>query len=369
MRFLLLFSLVLLLATEGVAQSDVIRPNWGVEFRRLGGLTSGASSWHHTFAIPFLSVSHANISMVPSCVDNRDVNICQTANDLIVEMNKQHKSFIDSIESNINMVKQLIPFQVGDMKKSKRAILDFVSTIGKSLFGFAKNSDVKILVSHINQIETNENITSHQLIQLGTQLSSFMNTTNKRIDNAMEGVADNHNLIMKLNRVVTSNAKSVTFITNVIGQLLKTQIITSSTFGQIEREVQNWVLGAQTLLEGYFLMQFVTPAQLTDVLQEVDRLLSRQYPLFSVSHTDPGYYYQNRDVTFTKSEKYIYISIKIPVSSSTAYFDIYSLYSLPIPLNGTTANATLITNLPPYFGITRDGEFYTEFSHNIYATC
>ena len=69
-----------------------------------------------------------------------------------------------------------------------------------------------------------------------------------------------------------------------------------------------------------------------------------------------GYYHQSRDIMFTQSDKYINITVNIPVTASNSYFNFYSVISKQLPLNFTTYNST--QDVPSFFGITLSGEYY-----------
>ena len=97
------------------------------------------------------------------------------------------------------------------------------------------------------------------------------------------------------------------------------------------------------------------------MINTLDSLLHDEEPLYQVAHKNAGYYYQMPDVTFTQSSQYLYLSIKIPISSTAVYLDIYSIVSLPQPLSGNNHNTTKLVNIKPYFAISRDGSFYAEF--------
>ena len=370
--FALCLAVAMLRASDVSARdADLVRPHWGVEFRRLGGLTSGASTWQHTFAIPFINPTFVEIGQIACAFhDPHKAELCNNMNDLILDMNEQRQEHILNIQADIKTMKSLIPFQIPSQStRTKRAILDFVSSIGKSLFGFAKDTDLKAISQHINEIETNQNLTTYRVIQMGSQLSSFVNTTNERLDNAIKMLKITHDRYVDLAAKTNYFEQSFESLVSILTQILRAETTSTSTFMAIDRETERWILGAQTLLEGYLPIQLVSPNRLSQSIQDIEIKLSRQFPLFTISHKDVGYYYQNRDIMFTQSKDYLYISVKIPVSASSSYFDIFSLYSLPVPLNSTTNNATLIKNLPPYFGITRDAEFYTEIDHNVYSTC
>ena len=123
--FALCLAVAMLLASDVSAlDTDVVRPNWGVEFRRLGGLTSGASTWQHTFAIPFINPTFVEIGQIACAFhDPHKAELCNNMNDLILDMNEQRQEHILNIQADIKTMKSLIPFQIPSQStRTKRAI-------------------------------------------------------------------------------------------------------------------------------------------------------------------------------------------------------------------------------------------------------
>ena len=113
----------------------------------------------------------------------------------------------------------------------------------------------------------------------------------------------------------------------------------------------------------------VSPAQLRRVLSTVQRDLETKHPGFKIQYTSLGYYFSAITTLYALSNDTLFITVKIPITKTSSQFDLYSVYSLPIPSNSTTSNSTKITGLPMYFGISRDQQYYAEFFHDFHAGC
>ena len=90
-------------------------------------------------------------------------------------------------------IKFLIPkIQVRSTKgRQTRALLSFVGSLSKSLFGTATMDDVNILASHINALVRKTNAMSNALVQHGSHLSSFMMLAHQRMTNLKNGIKNN----------------------------------------------------------------------------------------------------------------------------------------------------------------------------------
>ena len=89
-------------------------------------------------------------------------------------------------------------------------------------------------------------------------MNYFINTSNKRIANAFQGMMDNHNLILQLDNTflnLTSNVDAYDIIFEYLQRFSRHR----SNLDLIENESSNYVAVIQTLFEGYLLVMLVKP--------------------------------------------------------------------------------------------------------------
>jgi hypothetical protein len=231
-------------------------------------------------------------------------------------------------------------------------------------------------------VEQGQNLVINQLQRQGKEISSFMKVTGARLKNAMAAVDNNHNLITTLSGNLKAAIHSLTSTQLKLAELVDFQqkcIQTLATAVQcilsyqehlrvIEHEAVAWLQAVYQLLEGRLPLPLVPFSQLQKVLQQTALTLAAEFPEFSMVHPVAAYYYSSsyHHVQFTKSEKYLYIGIAIPLKSLSSVF---STISLPVATNGTSFNTTQIVNAAPFFGVSRDGDYYVEFDDSFYSTC
>ena len=56
---------------------------------------------------------------------------------------------------------------------------------------------------------------------------------------------------------------------------------------------------------------------MTKCVHDVSIELAQSHAMYTVVHPEIGYYYQDRDIKFTQTDKYLYITVKIPVAASS----------------------------------------------------
>lgn len=81
--------------------------------------------------------------------------------------------------------------------RKHRAILSFVGSLSKTLFGTATVGDVNILAAHINQLIKRDSKINHVLAQHGSHISSFMKLANHRMQNLKQGIKSYHDLLIQ----------------------------------------------------------------------------------------------------------------------------------------------------------------------------
>ena len=108
---------------------------------------------------------------------------------------------------------------------------------------------------------------------------------------------------------------------------------------------------------------------LTQTLQDIQSQLQQQHPDFTLVHKHPRYYYQSSKVLYAGQVEQILIVVEIPIASTTTRFNLYHVLTFPVPFNDSSADGTLITNLPDFVAISTDKRFVIEIPSSQMALC
>ena len=65
----------------------------------------------------------------------------------------------------------------------------------------------------------------------------------------------------------------------------------------------------------------------------------------------------------------MYVTVKFPVSPYRKPLSLFKILSYPVPLNNTADHATQSLNLPQFFVVSDDSQFYTTFDNIELTTC
>ncbi|XP_062601314.1 uncharacterized protein LOC134263034 [Saccostrea cucullata] len=207
MRLFSLFYITLAHLVIPVDVANKVRLNYGVVFQEKAKVQFSNDVWLHTFAV--------NLPKTVQLDSTNDCVNCSNFNKVIETMNNIRVRCQARLNATIEEIKTLIPEITQETRsgKSPKALLGFVGTMYKSIFGLATVDDVNILAQHINRITSTVNKVTEALARHGRHFSSFTAEVTRRLDNMVLGLEQNHNALISLSN---SLKKDVTLLSNAI---------------------------------------------------------------------------------------------------------------------------------------------------------
>lgn len=333
----------------------VQRLNYGVLFKESSKLFLAQEQWLHTFKIDFPIVFHLN--KAPTCTADQE---CYIFKDFLHSLDNIRIQTAEYVNKTISNIHSLIPHTNLQQKvKAKRALLGFVGSLSKSLFGTATMDDVNILAQHINELTKTTITMSNTLQRHGAHFSSFMSYVDNRTSNLMKGIKENHEQIGSFITFYNARLTNLQYAILNFSTLLTNQVheaaLIRSNLGEFYNSMQSLVHGKLTPL--------LLPRRiLVHTLKTIQSLLTNSYNNFYLSHSDPNYFYTNADFFYIRKHSSIFVTVKFPISSFNMPLTLYKITSLPVPVNNNTNHATQLLNLPNYIAFTNNREHYVHFS-------
>ena len=148
----------------------------------------------------------------------------------------------------------------------------------------------------------------------------------------------------------------------LLAHLLKGAVAQTTTLQMFRNDLQAHQQALQTALRGTLPMGLVRSSKLQDILTHVRSALRDTHTQYELAMEDFQYYYKSM-ISVNSIDKVLTLSFKIP-SSAGDYtdFHVYELHTVHIlvPNNKSTLATTRITNVKPYFAISRNGEYFME---------
>ena len=250
--------------------------------------------------------------------------------------------------------------------RSKRALLPFIGRFSRTLFGTATVDDVNILAQHMNALNIRTHAISEALVQHGKHLSSFMAQASRRMDNLLNGIQENHVAIQYVTTQIRNTAKSLQETYDDMTALLLRQLRVSNT---INHELDELKIAIVNLANGKLSPLLLPLDTLQNTLNDIQNILATKYTGFFVSINSAAQMYHDAKFIYTRKQSVLYLTLKVPISYSKDSLNLYRVLSFPVPINDTAKHATQILNMPDYFAITPDQQFYVHLSQTQLASC
>ncbi|CAH1785606.1 unnamed protein product, partial [Owenia fusiformis] len=171
----------------------------GVQFTDSGVFLNTDNHWRHTFVFDLKPTKVRSFLQKPrSCTSkNQTIHqnaICSAFQTNILDYEIQINHILREIRKQERLTKNLLRHKTSG-RRTARSPFDFISDISQSLFGFAKDSDVRILTNHINHLEEIANSSAGNIFEFREQFSSYAVKMDARFGNLMTGIKYNCSLI------------------------------------------------------------------------------------------------------------------------------------------------------------------------------
>jgi len=339
------------------------RLNYGIMFKQEASLFISTESWLHTFQVDL--PKNVNLDKMNFC-NNLTTN-CHTMNSMINFIHSLHVSTETQLVETIKAIRTLIP-QTGILTKTRdaRSLLPFIGSLAKGLFGTATMGDVELLARHINELNKRSRIMAYALQQHGSHLSSFISLIDNKTTNLIHGVQQNAAEIKKL---TTSFYSTLSTFQDSFTNMSKMLISMVNDANILRENLNQFYSSIQSLVEGRISPFLIPKHALLHSLHKVQRILSKFYPGFYLTHLEPNYYYTHSNFIFTRNHSTLFISVRFPLSTHSKPLTLYKIISLPVPVNATSSHATKLMSLPKYVATTYQHDYYVTLSVEDLANC
>eukprot|EP00058_Branchiostoma_floridae_P005709 XP_002591197.1 hypothetical protein BRAFLDRAFT_105399 [Branchiostoma floridae] len=146
----------------------------------------------------------------------------------------------------------------------------------------------------------------------------------------------------------------------------------------MRRVERAWVHGIQRLIEGYLPPELVTTAMVEELIDHVNEhiLTQSSYADYRLLSQKPSFYYQLKDIIYGRTDKYLHITVRVPMYRIAGLVPVYRLDVFPVSVQSgmvfdpsKDGGYTVLHNYPAYLAITDDLTFYTQMSLPQYKSC
>lgn len=339
----------------------ILRLNYGVVFNPIGSVHFGQDMWYHTFQIKLpIKQNHNDIG---KCKIGSFKEKCQNFNEVISEINQIQRRTVYQLNETVKIINRIIPAkQQLNQKpsiKTKRAILGFIGSLSRTLFGTATIDDVNILAKHINALTSTTYEISKAIAKHADHDSSYLASVDKRISQVVKEVTENHNQINFMQNSIEFKIKSFAAI---MSNLSKAYMKTIETSIDVHEKLNTLKLGIFDLVQGKLSPLLIKPRVLTTTINQIQELLHKQYHGFELVQHNPTYYYSSNNFLYSRKGVNIFILLKMPIIyNQMKNFKLYQVLTYPVPVNDSV-HATQLIDTPDYIALSEDSNYYVKMS-------
>ena len=304
---------------------------------------------------------------------------CAAYRTVLLKFDLQQSKLVGDIAQMMVNINEIMEGAHSLTCQRRDAPLDFVSSIGKGLFGFAKQSDLAKMATFIINLVQQTNATADIIrnqdcfdsatrLQSGrisasvTHVKEHQRAINRLID-SMRGLNDNLNRqLAEIENEYDILQETVLLQNRLLANLLKGAVAQTTALQMLRNDLQAHQQALQTALRGTLPTGLVRPPKLQNILTHVGGALRDTHAQYELATEDLQYYYESM-ISVNRIDKVLTLSFRIPLSAGDyKNFHVYELRTvhIPVPNNKSTLAATRIANVKPYFAISRNGEYFME---------
>ena len=397
-------------------KNTILRENYGVQFTKTDNILNGHSFFKHSFAIAIPNSIYESIPLLQCQTDMQKLGHCEAINFILKTINKKYESEFTKAQSRLKSIVSIlspVPETKQSRRRQKRSVRNddstvqymspnhchedeeashtsFWGSIWSALTCTPSYSDLAIISRHCCELADAVEKQKYAIQESYERFTSVSQTINNRISlnqHAMKEILDKV-LEARSNMIKLHNATLMDLnnINERVNYLENSQQTTYNFFGAIEQFkgraeshlnfIQNFILGVNTLFTGYISPSLIDFNEIVKVIDYVKNKLA-QHSLtnsfkFEVVNSNPAFLYQLKDIVFMRTENYIIVTIKIPVSVSESLLSVYRVDKLYLGSSQKLNSSVTIESLPDFIAVTSqtgERDYFTELSVSEYATC
>ena len=129
------------------------------------------------------------------------------------------------------------------------------------------------------------------------------------------------------------------------------------------------LMGLFDLDKGKLSPHLIPQSLMHHTMTEISKTLTIKYNGYSLVFNHPDEVYRNVDTNFARQKNTLFVSVKFQVSSFNKPLSLFKILSFPVPINNTANHATQLLDLPKYFAITDDLQYYAFFDSEGLERC
>ncbi len=317
-----------------IGAQDQLRINYGVHFEHVTSTARLLNDYvRHVFHVP--------LPPVPSNITLKPLPVCRllrprVADDTCDGIRKMAPSLIDvnaeiisKIRDSLLMIYELIPeAKLTSGSRERKGLFDLGGKALKFLLGTLDSDDLHTLEHHLRQLK-HSIVEDHKTVELQSKrIGTFMQVANYRLDTIAATINEQHDLLMSF---VNESALLATEITVTRAMLFTAHNRTLQYITALDH-LNQFRQAIEALRNGHLSPSLIPHREMVEALEQAEKHLYTFCPECIPVSKDPAYFYGKIDFAFTRQAQSLLILVKIPFSTTAVRFNVYNIYSWPVPV-------------------------------------
>ena len=407
--------LITFIAGVAAERPNIIsRPNWGVEFVKIGRMLNGASYVRTTWMVPVPRLRLAkNLTRIPCENPTQQLANCRALNKAVDHANSLSERLLGAVRRDTKAVLGAFPSVESHDRRKKRDVRpgdvlfpgdtnryepdfcekpfdkrdNFWTSLWSTVLHKPSYSDLALLYKQMCKAAKLIDQNKKGIFEFADELSALSLEINDRIellddtlDNLQTRVDESGNHLQSL----VSNVRGIQYnLTVRLNFMQKAQHLHQSYIINLHHFLASVRSRARMGTEFNFAVHQMLAGKLSHALIPTDivssammnavrKMRSTYGSTYSQVLRAPSEFYSYVTgplLLFTRSDNYLFITAKIPFSSQIGVMDVYRIVQNPLRVSATKNIRSRVDDLPEIFAITTDSRYYTEMSAKRYLSC
>ena len=351
-------------------RSEMInRVNYGVLFDPVKEAFAVHDHWLHTFELVVPQIRVPKRHNISGCEseneEHEDFDQCIYYIDILDAMDRQQEHYFNMLNQTMTQVNHALHLPQHKTprsdSRSKRKIFGFIGELSHTIFGTATEKDVKLVASHVENLENKTGRLAAAMSNLTHDLSSFATLTTDRMDAITKQLIDQHEEIANTEVLLFGFETHILYLTKILAEALREAQYLFTYHAAFDEFLQ----GAQSLLQDKLSLYLIPFDDIEKVISQINSKLIRKRANLQVMQLSSKDIYGHLPFIWTYKNNSLFITLKFPLVAPESRMRIFKIRYFPVPINSSTNHATKLVVNNPYFAVTINHDYYALPSHDM----
>jgi len=340
--------------------------NVGIILQPVKSMAVIADTWRHTFAINLSSISRAVVRPQQPCSTLQNptlVETCQRSFPLLHSLQLLDRKTVSRLNQSITHVLDLMhdTLYTTASERSKRAWLPFVSDIAKTVFGFAKASDLESVQAQIVALRKQNAGALDTMAVHAERLTSYVALSNQRFDKFQDILQTQQEEFRSFFASYKTDFHDAQTAQLLVANTLQRVVDFATNLQQIATFEQAVLLASH----GMLTPELIPIRDLQETFVGLQQVLAQIHSPFYIMRQRPEDVYGSKDFHIWMEDNVLHITVLFHLSPMAHNLRLFSVHAPNIPYPAQVEHYTRAINLPKAIAFDDDEDLFLVFKDEI----